>query len=92
MKAANSGMIIVGGGVVKHHICNANLMVRRRLYLACYLDVFAVAITVFYFRGTAQIMPSLSTPPRNLTAATAVPDPRKRFPGEKFGRALILSR
>ncbi|XP_043680963.1 probable deoxyhypusine synthase [Vespula pensylvanica] len=26
MKAVNSGMIIVGGGVVKHHICNANLM------------------------------------------------------------------
>jgi len=29
MKALNSGMIIVGGGVIKHHICNANLMVRR---------------------------------------------------------------
>lgn len=27
MKAVNSGIIIVGGGVVKHHICNANLMV-----------------------------------------------------------------
>ncbi|XP_033226128.1 probable deoxyhypusine synthase [Belonocnema kinseyi] len=26
MKAVNSGMIIIGGGVVKHHICNANLM------------------------------------------------------------------
>ncbi|XP_029165846.1 probable deoxyhypusine synthase [Nylanderia fulva] len=26
MKAVNSGMIIVGGGVIKHHICNANLM------------------------------------------------------------------
>lgn len=29
MKAVNSGIIIVGGGVIKHHICNANLMVRR---------------------------------------------------------------
>ena len=29
MKAINSGMIIIGGGVVKHHICNANLMVIR---------------------------------------------------------------
>jgi len=28
MKALNSGIIIVGGGVIKHHICNANLMVR----------------------------------------------------------------
>ncbi|KAK9500019.1 hypothetical protein O3M35_002932 [Rhynocoris fuscipes] len=26
VKAINSGMIIIGGGVVKHHICNANLM------------------------------------------------------------------
>ncbi|KAJ8969184.1 hypothetical protein NQ317_018651, partial [Molorchus minor] len=26
MKAVNTGMIILGGGVVKHHICNANLM------------------------------------------------------------------
>ncbi|KAG8230809.1 hypothetical protein J437_LFUL010589 [Ladona fulva] len=26
VKAKNSGMIILGGGLVKHHICNANLM------------------------------------------------------------------
>ncbi|XP_055608056.1 probable deoxyhypusine synthase [Uranotaenia lowii] len=26
VKAVNSGVIIVGGGVIKHHICNANLM------------------------------------------------------------------
>ena len=26
LKAAKSGMIILGGGVTKHHICNANLM------------------------------------------------------------------
>ena len=26
VRAANTGMIILGGGVVKHHICNANLM------------------------------------------------------------------
>ena len=26
MKAKRSGMIILGGGVVKHHVCNANLM------------------------------------------------------------------
>jgi len=26
MKASNTGMIIVGGGLIKHHICNANLM------------------------------------------------------------------
>jgi len=26
VKAKNTGMIILGGGVVKHHICNSNLM------------------------------------------------------------------
>jgi len=26
MKSVNTGMIILGGGLVKHHICNANLM------------------------------------------------------------------
>lgn len=26
VKAVNSGIIILGGGVIKHHICNANLM------------------------------------------------------------------
>lgn len=26
VKAINSGVVIIGGGVVKHHICNANLM------------------------------------------------------------------
>lgn len=26
--AVNTGMIILGGGMIKHHTCNANLMVR----------------------------------------------------------------
>lgn len=37
-KAIHSGMLIVGGGVVKHHICNANLMVscsRLKNYCKC---------------------------------------------------------
>lgn len=29
VKALNSGIIIVGGGLIKHHICNANLMVTK---------------------------------------------------------------
>jgi len=32
--AKKTGVIILGGGVVKHHICNANLMVRRRLHVS----------------------------------------------------------
>lgn len=31
VKAVNTGIIIIGGGVVKHHICNANLMVNKSL-------------------------------------------------------------
>ena len=27
IKAAHTGIIIAGAGLVKHHICNANLMV-----------------------------------------------------------------
>jgi deoxyhypusine synthase len=27
VRARRTGMIILGGGVIKHHICNANLMV-----------------------------------------------------------------
>ena len=27
--AKRTGMVIIGGGLVKHHICNANLMVGR---------------------------------------------------------------
>ena len=26
--AKHTGMVILGGGLIKHHICNANLMVR----------------------------------------------------------------
>ena len=32
VRAANSGMIILGGGVCKHHVCNANLMVKDGPY------------------------------------------------------------
>lgn len=32
MRAKKSGMIILGGGLIKHHICNANLMVRAVQY------------------------------------------------------------
>jgi deoxyhypusine synthase len=35
VKAVNTGMIILGGGLIKHHICNANLMVIFQV------DVFA---------------------------------------------------
>ncbi len=40
VRARQSGMIILGGGVVKHHICNANLMVRpliKYIMLVCFV-------------------------------------------------------
>jgi deoxyhypusine synthase len=37
VKAKNSGVIIVGGGLIKHHICNANLM-RNGADFAVYLN------------------------------------------------------
>ncbi|XP_019873472.1 probable deoxyhypusine synthase [Aethina tumida] len=40
MKAVNTGMIIVGGGLIKHHICNANLM-RNGADYAVYLNTAA---------------------------------------------------
>ena len=37
VKAQHSGMLILGGGVVKHHICNANLM-RNGADFAVYIN------------------------------------------------------
>lgn len=37
VKANNTGMIILGGGVIKHHICNANLM-RNGADFAVYIN------------------------------------------------------
>lgn len=38
--AKHSGMIILGGGLVKHHICNANLMVGCNFHLLVSLSVY----------------------------------------------------
>lgn len=32
VRAKHTGMIIIGGGLIKHHIANANLMVSRKLH------------------------------------------------------------
>ena len=42
VRAVNTGMIILGGGLIKHHICNANLMVRITIiicdtHIVCYI-------------------------------------------------------
>eukprot|EP00096_Caligus_rogercresseyi_P014258 TRINITY_DN6758_c0_g1_i1.p1 TRINITY_DN6758_c0_g1~~TRINITY_DN6758_c0_g1_i1.p1 ORF type:complete len:366 (+),score=69.11 TRINITY_DN6758_c0_g1_i1:26-1123(+) len=38
VKAVNTGMMIVGGGLIKHHICNANLM-RNGANFSVFLNV-----------------------------------------------------
>lgn len=39
--AKKTGVIILGGGIVKHHICNANLMV---IILILIIDLFMMII------------------------------------------------
>lgn len=31
VKANNTGIVVLGGGLIKHHICNANLMVSQSI-------------------------------------------------------------
>ena len=38
--AKKSGIIILGGGVVKHHIANANLMVNIIFYVYIYIYIY----------------------------------------------------
>jgi deoxyhypusine synthase len=43
VKAACTGMIILGGGIVKHHTCNANLM-RNGADFSVYINTGQVCI------------------------------------------------
>ncbi len=43
LNAKNTGMIILGGGLAKHHICNANLMVRRFISIGLFKEVWVGA-------------------------------------------------
>ena len=42
--AKNTGMIILGGGLIKHHICNANLMVSNVNVVLVYTCSVLVAV------------------------------------------------
>lgn len=46
MRAVNTGMIIIGGGLVKHHICNANLMVMLKALFIIH-QTYAKKISIF---------------------------------------------
>lgn len=53
VKALNSGVIIVGGGLIKHHICNANLMVIIEIILFYLNDL--IPISFIYGREMGPI-------------------------------------
>ena len=48
MKAANSGMIILGGGLIKHHICNANLMVTKSISEKKSYEMLSISLFLSY--------------------------------------------
>lgn len=51
VKALNSGVIIVGGGLIKHHICNANLMVSSNLVQSTNISTFSLIFTLLQRNG-----------------------------------------
>lgn len=79
--AEKTGMIILGGGMVKHHICNANLMVSPSIITPTLNDSC---------RGTAQIMRFLLIPDKSLMVATRVLNPMKPYHGGKYEHLLDM--
>lgn len=81
IKAANTGMVIIGGGVVKHHICNANLMVCMGYLPLENHQAFDISC-----REMVRTMVCSLTLLPNSMVAMRVPDRMKRFLGEKSRR------
>lgn len=67
-----TGMIIIGGGVVKHHICNANLMRNGAVCQPCIsrLSVCVRVCHVFFARVWTQFSLRCRTGPFSSTRAT----------------------
>lgn len=62
VKANNSGMVILGGGLIKHHICNANLMVGGAVNIACVINHLCNEIMfVLFQRNGADFSVFLNT-------------------------------
>ena len=62
--AKKTGMIILGGGVVKHHTCNANLMVfslSLSLCVCAYIYVWALTLSVLEQRNGADFSVYINT-------------------------------
>ena len=93
MKAKNTGMVILGGGLIKHHICNANLMVIFFISIELRFEIFFELIIFFlFFREMVQILVFLLTLPTNSMGQTAVPDLTRQYPGVKLEEKQNQSR
>lgn len=80
LKARKTGMIILGGGVVKHHICNANLMVNlEQLFAKCNFFLFLILN-----REMVPSIPFLSILVKNLMVLIRVPGRMRHSPGVKL--------
>lgn len=61
VKALNSGVIIVGGGLIKHHICNANLMVTKYLNIIPKFNFYFGFFILYSQRNGADFSVFLNT-------------------------------
>lgn len=85
VRSTMTGVLLLGGGLPKHHIFNANLMVRTK---ACFqngrrLDAnyFITTVVFVFYRETEPILPSSSTLETSLRAVTLGPVQMKQCLG-----------
>ena len=87
IKAVNTGMIILGGGVVKHHICNANLMVSNNWNMNC-----IIIIIIIVYREMELIMLFILTLVKSLMVVMLELHLMKLCPGARLSTLPTLSR
>lgn len=82
IRAKRTGMIILGGGVIKHHICNANLMVS---YFICVIKFLSPTINSICERFSVMVLllRFMSILQWNTMEVTVVLDQKRLFLGGK---------
>jgi hypothetical protein len=86
VRARRTGVVILGGGVVKHHICNANLMVTIQHYPRC-----AIYLTPF-ISGMVPITPYMLIQDKSSMAAMLVLDQTRLYLGERSSSTHLQSK
>lgn len=79
VKAVKTGMIIVGGGVIKHHICNANLMVK------IIFSIFFQALNSYFKKKWLYIFFNLNFLQRNGADYSVFINTASEFDGSDSG-------